>query len=102
MPLTITDDELARAGLTAEELRVEIALVLRAQDRIGVSGATRLAGMGTWAFWDLCRERGVPAVHYTEEMFEHDMKALAWLRERRVPRPGDPAVVVSERSVKPG
>ncbi|MEM9702423.1 MAG: UPF0175 family protein, partial [Planctomycetota bacterium] len=60
MPLTITDEELAQTGLTAAELRIEIAVALRDQNRLSLFRAAAWAGKDVKTFGDLLRERGVP------------------------------------------
>ena len=87
MPLTITDEELARIELTPEQLRLEIAVMLREKDKMSYRSAAALAGLPVWDFKDVLAERGVPWMHYTAEMLEQDVESLERFRSRRaVPR----------------
>ena len=60
MPLTITDEQLAQTGLTADDLRTEIAVALRDRNLLSLFLAAEWAEMEVRAFGDLLRERGVP------------------------------------------
>ena len=63
MPLTITDEELARIELAPEQLRLEIAVMLRERDKMSYRAAAALAGLPVWDFKDVLAERGVPWIH---------------------------------------
>ena len=60
MPLTITDDELAQTDLTAEQVRVELAVALRDRNELSFFNAAKWAGMDVKSFGDLLTGRGVP------------------------------------------
>ena len=70
MPLTITDDELAGLGLSAEEARIELALTLYRQKRIGDGRAARLLGISRLDFWALRGERDVPLNYDVDDLRE--------------------------------
>ena len=60
MPLTITDDELAQTDLSAQQVRVELAVALRDRNELSFFNAAKWAGMDAKSFGDLLTERGVP------------------------------------------
>ena len=76
MPLTITDEELAAADLTADELRAEVALMLRGQDRMTAGEAAAFLNVTRGAFYALCERRGVPLVHLTEDHLRGDLESM--------------------------
>ena len=63
MPLTITDEELSRIDLSPEALRLEIAAMLRGQDKMTYRSAAKFAGVDLGTFLDVLKERGVPWIH---------------------------------------
>ena len=96
MPLTITDDQLARIDLTPEQLRLEIAVMLRERDRMTYRAAAALAGMPPGEFVDLLRERGVPFIHVggttEEEAATYIRQEFGWPeRLAELPDPEPPA-----------
>lgn len=64
----------AGEGLTAEEIRLELACALYARGRIGKIAATEMAGVDFFTFQRALRERGVPL--YTEQMLASDLHSL--------------------------
>ena len=99
MPLTITDDQLARIDLTPEQLRLEIAVMLRERDRMTYRAAAALAGMPPGEFVDLLRERGVPFIHVggtTEE------EAATYIRQDSVLSRGLPGGAAERRRSRLG
>jgi predicted HTH domain antitoxin len=71
----IPDDVLQAAGLTAEELRQEIAVLMFQKGKLTLSQASRLAGMNRLQFQHLLASRGIP-VHYDTAAFEADLETL--------------------------
>ena len=76
MPLTISDDVLASAGLTEREALIEFACRLFDADKLPSPTAARLAGLTRTDFESELIARGLPTVRYTEEMWEQDKKSL--------------------------
>lgn len=75
MGLHISDEELAVAHLSAEELRREIAILLFAQDRLTLGQASAFAGVSQLDFQRLLAARRIP-IHYDVAAFEDDLKTL--------------------------
>lgn len=71
----VEDEILGPAGLTEEELRQEIAIVLFQRDRLTLAQASHLAGLDRLAFQRLLSLRQIP-IHYDEGDFEADLKTL--------------------------
>lgn len=61
IPLEIPDDIAASARLSADDLRIELALSLYASRRLSVGKARELAGLSLWQFRRLAATRGIPA-----------------------------------------
>lgn len=64
----------ATEGLTAEEVRLELACALYARGRIGKVAATQMAGVDFFTFQRALSERGVPL--HTEQMLASDILSL--------------------------
>ena len=97
MPLTITDEQLARIDLTPERLKLEIAVMLREKDKMSYRAAAGLAGLSPAAFCDLLRERDVPWIHIggtTEE------EALEYIRQDAVLSRGLPGGAAERKEVQ--
>lgn len=75
MSLTIPDEVMTASGLTADELRTELALALFARDRLTLAQAARLAGVLFLDFQRLLKARDIP-IHYGVEEFEADLETL--------------------------
>lgn len=75
MGLQISDEELAAARLSADQLRREIAGLLFQQDRFTLGQASSFAGMTQLDFQRLLASRQIP-MHYGVADFEADLRAL--------------------------
>ncbi len=75
MGLVIPDELLMAAGMTEEELKCEIALMLYQQGRITLAQASRFAGMTRLQFQHLLASRRIP-VHYDASDLEEDLKTM--------------------------
>ena len=71
----------AAAHMTAEDLRVELAIHLFEQNKISFGKASELARINEWDFMQLLGTRGIP-MHYDIEEYEHDKAALRELKTR--------------------
>ena len=71
LPRSVLDS----ARLTADELKVELAVLLYAQGRLSVGKARELAGMGLWQFRQLLASRQI-GPHYGVEEYQEDLDAL--------------------------
>jgi len=61
--------------MTAEELRLELALHLFQQGTLSFGKAREMAQMNIWAFQQLLGSRGLP-IHYGSEEYKADLKTL--------------------------
>jgi len=75
MDLTISEETLRSAHITAEELKKEIAVLLFAQERLTLSQAAQMSEMSPFAFQHLLSSREI-GPHYDEEAFEEDLEVL--------------------------
>ena len=73
--LEVPQDVLDSARLTPAELKVEIAVHLYAQGRLGIGKARELAGMTLWEFRQLLASRRI-SPHYDEEEVKEDVATL--------------------------
>lgn len=81
MTVTISDDVLQAAHMSAEELRRELAVLLFQQDRLTLAQAARLADVDRLQFQHLLASRRIP-VHFDIEDFEQDLETLRSLNHR--------------------
>ena len=75
MSLVIDDEVLRASGLTAAELRQEMAVHLFELERLTMARAARLAGMSLAAFMRVLGGRGV-SPHYDVEEFREDLAVV--------------------------
>jgi predicted HTH domain antitoxin len=76
MPLTISDEVLQQAGLTANEALVEFACRLFEAGKLTLPSASRLAGLGRIEFERELYDRNIPAYRLTLEDLKQDLAAL--------------------------
>ena len=79
MPLTITDDLLRDAGVTAPEARVEIACRLFEAQRLTLPLASRWAGVTRTQLEHELLQRDIPLFRPTPKDLEDDLRTLARL-----------------------
>ena len=75
MGLVISDDVLAASGLEANELFLEVILLLFQKDRLSLGKASELLEMSQVRFQRLIAERGL-CVHYDVAEFQEDIENL--------------------------
>ena len=75
MTLTIDDGILHSARLSAEDLRLELAVALFQGDRLTLAQAAELANTDRLTFQHVLAGRGIP-LHYTAEGWEEDLRTL--------------------------
>jgi predicted HTH domain antitoxin len=75
MNLVIPDDILRTAKLTEADLRLEIAILLFQQKKIGTGKARQLAGLNLIEFRRELAKRDI-CVHYDVEDLQDDLKTL--------------------------
>lgn len=83
MPLTLTDDELKKAGLTAEEARVEIACRLFDAGKLDLWPAAQLAQMSRVQFEGELMERKIPIYRPTLEDLKMELEAFDRLEKQK-------------------
>ena len=71
----VPEDILQATGMSEEELRQEIAVVLFQKEKLTLARASRLAGMTRLQFQHLIASRQIP-VHYDSADFDEDLRAL--------------------------
>lgn len=75
MSLVISDDVLSASGLGAEELFLEVILLLFQKDKLSLGKAAELLDMSQIRFQRLISERGI-CVHYDVAEFQEDIEHL--------------------------
>ncbi|MCC6543265.1 MAG: UPF0175 family protein [Nitrospirae bacterium] len=75
MSILISDDVLQSAGLTEDEFKQEIAVLLFQKEKLTLAQASCFAGMTRLQFQHLLASRNIP-VHYDIAEFEEDLKTL--------------------------
>ena len=75
MAVVIPDDMLSALGMSEEQVRQEMAIMLFREDKLSLSKAARLAGMTRLTFQKLLASRMIP-IHYDEADFRQDIQAL--------------------------
>lgn len=76
MPLTLSDEVLKQAGMTAEEARVEIACRLFDAEKLALWPAAQLAGLSRVEFEEELSKRRIPIYRPTVADFKADLEAL--------------------------
>lgn len=80
MALVIPDDVLQSAHMSADELKLEVALLLFQQDRLTLAQASTLTGLSRWQFQQILAQRNL-TVHYDSNDFAQDLLTLRQLGE---------------------
>ncbi len=78
LSITISEDVLQSARMSADELRREIAVLLFEREKLTLAQASRFAEMSRFQFQNLLSSRGL-SVHYDVEEFEQDLETLRGL-----------------------
>jgi predicted HTH domain antitoxin len=76
MPLTISDEWLAQAGLDEPEARIEIACRLFAVGKLPFPQATRWTGLSRTELENELLKRNLPLVRITEEYLDDETTTL--------------------------
>ena len=75
MSVVIPDEVLYTAHISAEELRLEVAVLLYEKEKLTLGQASQLANMSQFQFRHLLASRNV-YLHYDVEDFEADLETL--------------------------
>jgi predicted HTH domain antitoxin len=78
MAVLIPDETLMAAGMTEQELKQELAILLYQQQRLTLAQAARLAGMDRLQLQHLLASRGV-SINYDIEDLDQDVANLRQL-----------------------
>jgi predicted HTH domain antitoxin len=73
MPLLLTDEQLAQAGLTEADVKLELACRLFAAGKIPFPTASKLAGVTRTELENALIERDLPIVRLTLEGVQSDL-----------------------------
>lgn len=79
--LEVSQDILDATRSTPQELKVELAVTLYAQNRLSIGKARQLAGLSLWEFRQLLATRRIPP-NYDETDLIDDLDTLSRLRQR--------------------
>lgn len=74
----VSQDILDSARLTAQELKLELAIWLYAQGRLSIGKARELAGLSLWEFRQVLAARRI-AAHYGLDDLQDDLAAMGKL-----------------------
>jgi predicted HTH domain antitoxin len=83
MPLTITDEELQAAGVTAEEARLELACRLFQAGKLDLWPAAQLAGLSRVQMEEALHDRKIPIYTITYEELQKELRVLDQMRADR-------------------
>ena len=78
MTIDIPKEIFESSRMTADELKVELAVTLYSAKRLSIGKSRELAGMSLWQFRQLLASRGV-AAHLDEEDLDDDVANLSEL-----------------------
>jgi len=78
MALVIPDEVLQTAHMSADELQLEVALLLFQQERLTLAQASTLTGMSRLQFQQILAQRHL-TIHYDENDFAQDIQTLRQL-----------------------
>jgi predicted HTH domain antitoxin len=79
--VTVPDELLAAAGLTEEQMAVELALEMYRREKLSMGQAVHLARMDYVSFWRLMASRDM-YIHYDVEDLEQDLATVRYLEQR--------------------
>jgi len=75
MTIEIPDNIIERAGLSADKVVLELALVLFQQESVTLGQASKMAGMHQFQFQKELAKREIP-IHFGTEQFERDLDTI--------------------------
>lgn len=84
MSVVIPDEIVKASGMSAEELMLELVILLFQKDKISLGKASELAGMNQLRFQRMLASRNI-CIHYDVAEFQEDLKSLRerdWLCRR--------------------
>lgn len=75
MTIEISDTILRKAGLSKEQLRLELAIYLFKEDKVSIGQASAIAGIHKIMFQKKLASRKIP-IHYDIEDLENDLENI--------------------------
>ena len=75
MNVDIPESVLQQSGLSSQELKLKVALMLFQEERLTLGQASRLAGLHQFEFQKELAQLNIP-IHYGEAEFEDDLETL--------------------------
>ncbi len=78
MTIEISDQLLENAGLTREEILIELAIILFQRESITLGQASKIAGIHQFEFQKELAKRKI-SIHYDIEDFEKDLETIKQL-----------------------
>ena len=75
MSVVISDDVLAAARMSEDELKLELAVLLFEKEKLTLGQASRLAGGNLYQFQHMLASRNL-SLHYDVAEFEADLQTL--------------------------
>ena len=76
MSLIISDEFIKASQMTAEELKIEIAIMLFQQGKLSLGKASELAEINRFQFEQILKQKNIPAYTYDVEDLEIDLQNL--------------------------
>lgn len=75
MIIEISDQIINRAGISAKEILLKVALVLFEEEKLTLGQASEFAGLHQYEFQKELAARNIP-VHYGEADYERDLQTI--------------------------
>ncbi len=76
MSLIISDEFIKASQMTAEELKIEIAIMLFQQGKLSLGKASELAEINRFQFEQILKQKNIPAYTYDVEDLKIDLQNL--------------------------
>ena len=80
MALIISDEILQDVKMTADEMRLNIAVWLFQIERISIGKASKLAGLSRFVFQKILAERDIPVIRYSINDIQDELLAMTKLK----------------------
>lgn len=75
--MLVLDDEFVRAAdMTEAELKLELAIILFAKEKVSSRKAAKLAGIPFLEFWNELAKRDIPLINMSEEDFQKEIETV--------------------------
>jgi predicted HTH domain antitoxin len=74
MALIISDELLSDIQISADDLRVELAIWLFQSERVSLGKAAKIANLSRFSFQNLLAERTIPVINYSIEEVKQELE----------------------------